>query len=116
MVEIESTTDFSSGRGDCGGLEGAGKLPGFLKVVALEVFWEVPFTLLGLHLLQEASPEPLSHCRVFHPHLTIDVCIRLLPRLELLKGKCVILESRLSLYPLCLVECPTPSRSSIKVR
>jgi len=69
----------------------------FLKVVALEVFRKVPFTHLGLHLLQEAAPEPLTHCLSSHPHTSIDVCISLLPRLELLKGKCVILESHLSL-------------------
>lgn len=38
----------------------------FLEVVALEVFWKVPFTHLRL-LLQEATPKPLTYCPVFPP-------------------------------------------------
>ena len=50
-----------------------------------------------------------------HPYISIEVWISLLPRFELLKGKCASLGSHLSLYPLCLAECLTPSGSSIKV-
>lgn len=68
----------------------------FLEVVALEVFWKVPFTHLRL-LLQEATPSPSLTALSSHPHKSIDVCTSLLPRLEFLKGKCVLLETHLSL-------------------